>query len=277
MAKDHSIKFKEPLWIVAWLDTALAKEKEKYQTCPVIRDLVPGHEAAQGWGYVVAGYLLAEESLKALLYVRGGQNQGPHGYHSLSSLFNILGDDDKAVLREYYTDYKATISGNGGAFPFNSLDDFFSNLDGDKNRRGDDHMGSLDWRYFLIEEPKSAKMPLVSVDYLHEIVFGCTRIIQQAVRPQFDPRRYTRTWRTRRERTRKYWHWLNIRMNSDGWTGLGDRLEILWGPDYLGRYDLYWFEGQRVQIFFSEIPSDCALPVVDKRGEVTAFYASLNL
>ena len=267
MSQKQTIDFKAPLWMVAWLDTALEKEKEKYEKCPVVRDHVPGHEAAQGWGYVVAGYSLAEQSFKALLHVRGEENVPKK--HSLSILFNLFGDDDKTILREYYTDYQATIGGSRGAFPFSSLDDFLVNLDG--ARRGDDHIGSFDWRYFLIEEKKSQNMPLVSVDYLHEIAFGSTRIIEHAITHRSTPSQYTRTYRMRRERTRKRDGWLTVRMNSDGWDELGDRLEILWGPDYLGRYDLCLFKGRQRTARFSEIPTDLALPVVDKRNEIENF------
>ena len=62
-------------------------------------------------------------------------------------------------------------------------------------------------------------------------------------------------------------------MNSDGWDDLGDRLEILWGPDYRGRYDLCLFRGKGRKDYFSTIPDDFALPLVDKRKEVEAFDA----
>ena len=158
-------------------------------------------------------------------------------------------------------------------FPFKSLDDFLLNLDGDKNKRGEDNIGSFDWRYFLIEEKRSQKMPLVSVDYLHEIVFGCARIFEYANNDRFEPSRYTHTWRMRCERNKKYNDWLTVRMNSDGWDVLGDRLEILWGPDYRGRYDLYLFRGKGLNDYFSEIPDDFALPVFDKRKEIEDFDA----
>ena len=51
---------------------------------------------------------------------------------------------------------------------------------------------------------------------------------------------------------------------------LGDRLEILWGPDYRGRYDLCLFEDKGRKDYFSEIPDGFELPVVDKRKEVEA-------
>ena len=236
MAAKQIIDFKDPLWITAWLDTALEKEKEKYNKCPIVQDVVSGHEAAQGWGYVVVGYFLVEESFKALLYVRGKEKVPTE--HSLSTLFSLFDNGDKLVLREYYDDYQAAIGGTVGAFPIKSLDDFLANLDGDKNIRGD-HIGSFDWRYFLIEEKRSKVMPMVSVDYLHEIVFGCTRIIECAIDGSKKPSHYTLSFRMRWKRKKKYNDWLFVRMNSDGWDDLGDRLEILWGPDYLGRYDLY--------------------------------------
>ena len=64
MAK-KTIKFKTPLWLTAWLDTTLKKEQEKYKKCPVMPDFAPGHEVAQAWGYVVAGYFLVEEVLQS--------------------------------------------------------------------------------------------------------------------------------------------------------------------------------------------------------------------
>lgn len=267
MAATKTRDFKDPLWITAWLDAALKKEKDKYEKCPPTPDLVPGHVEAQAWGYVVVGYFLVEESLKAVLFVRGTPVPA---HHSLSTLFNCLNRDDKQVLREYYTDYRATAGGNLALFPFECLDDFLANLDGDKNRRGD-HMGSFDWRYFLIEEKQSQKMPLVSVDYLHEIAFGAARLVECTRHGRSAPSRYTRSWRLRRQRQAKYYHWFMVRMNSCGWDELGDRLEILWGADYLGRYDLYLFKGRGRRDYFSAIPDQFALPVIDKREEVEAF------
>ena len=265
---NQTIDFKDPLWITAWLDTALDKEKEKYEKCPVIPDRVPGHDAAQGWGYVVTGYFLLEEAFKALSFMRG-ERKVPT-IHSLSVLFSQLEVTDQAALREYYNDYKATMGGRVGAFPFKSLDDFLLNLDGDKNTHGK-HIGSFDWRYFLIEEKRSKEMPIVSVDYLHEIVYGCIRIAEHASNGRFEPTRHTRSWRLRGQRAQRYQDWLTVRMNSDGWDELGDRLEVLWGPDYLGRYDLYLFQGKDVRADFSELPDNCTLPVIDKRKEIESF------
>ena len=231
MAVNQKINFKDPLWIMAWLDTALKKEKEKYKKCPVIHDIVPGHNAAQGWAYVVAGYFLVECSLKAILRMRG-YSSVPKS-HSLSELFKLLEARDQSTLREFYCDYKSTIGGNIGAFPFSSLDDFLLNLDGGKDMDGR-QLGSFDWRYFLIEEKSSSVMPTVSVDYLHEIVYGCIVILNNSRHDRSDPTQYTRSWRLRSERSKKHYDWLTVRMNSDGWDELRDRLEILWGPDHLG-------------------------------------------
>ena len=274
MKPKQKIDFKDPRWIVAWLDTALKKEKEKYAKCPIIPDMVPGCEVAQGWGYVVAGYFLVEQSFKALLYVRG--NETVPTKHSLSILFNMLENSDKAVLREYYDDYRSTKGGTIGAFPFRTLDEFLLNLDGDTNGNGN-HIGSFDWRYFLIEEKSSKVMPTVSVDYLHEIVYGCTGIVEHAHNGGRDPARDTLSWRMHAERRLKYLDWQTVRMNSEGWGDLGERLEILWGPDRLGRYDLLLCRGESEKPCFSEIPGDLSVPVVDMRNEIEKFDAEKGL
>ena len=65
-------------------------------------------------------------------------------------------------------------------------------------------MGSVDWRYYPIEEMYSEKLPLVSVDYLHEIVFGCVRILQCAEHPGADPRDFCCSRRLHEARMRTY-------------------------------------------------------------------------
>ena len=267
MAANKPIDFKDPLYITIGLDTALEKEKEKYEKCPVKPDIAHEHVTAQGWGYVVVGYFLVEQAFKALLHVRG---KPVSKIHSLSDLFDLIGQEDKEVLRECYTDFKMTIGGNTGQFPFKSLDDFIVNLDGDKGDRGN-YIGSFVWRYFLIEEKRSQAMPLVSVEYLHEIVFVCIQIIECVNNDHGAPSQHTRSWRMFRERCEKYGSWLSVRMNSDSWDELGDRLEILWGPDYLGRYDLCLSKSKDHEIMFLEIPEGYQLPIIDKRNEIENF------
>ena len=111
-------------------------------------------------------------------------------------------------------------------------------------------------------------MPYVSVDYLHEVAFGCTKIVKCAKNGRFDPIRYTHSWRLRGKRKRTYDAWLRDRMGSAGWDDLEDRLEILWGPDYRGRHDLWLFEGTGLTASFSTIPEGNDVRVVDKREEV---------
>ena len=93
------------------------KEKEKYERCPVVPDMVPGHESAQGWGFVVAGYFLVEESFKTLAHVR---EKSVPTKHSLTMLFELLDDGDRDTLREYYADFRATIGGNLAPVPLRS-------------------------------------------------------------------------------------------------------------------------------------------------------------
>ena len=263
----QTINFKDPKLMIKWLDTALEMEKAKYKSCPWKHDCVPGCEVAQAWGYVVTGYFLVEQSFKALLHLRGKKVERKH---SLTMPFKQFEPVDKDILREYYSDYRATIGGTG-KFCFKTLDDFLTNLDGDKNKKGHDHVGSLDWRYFLIEEKRSERMPKNSVEFLHEIAYGCTRMVAYAQYRKFEPSRYTHSWRMRWKRDRKRRDWLMIRMNSEGWEELPDRLEVVWGPDYKGRHDLLLFKGKGATDYFSEIPEKISLPVIDKRKEFESF------
>lgn len=177
-----SSNYKDPLWALAWLETALEMEKEKLSKCPVKRDLLPGHEMAQAWGYVVIAYFLVEESFKALLNLRN--KCVPH-VHSLTILFSKFETEDKETLREFYSDYWGSFEKPG--FPFKTLDGFLENLDGDLNRRGNDFIGSFDWRYFPIQNQQSNNMPFVSVEFLHEIAYGCVTMVEYAYMEKPNP------------------------------------------------------------------------------------------
>lgn len=262
------ITHKKPLYVLAWLEAALKKEWQKYFATPVTPDLMPGHEVAQAWGYVVAGYFLLEQGLKAILHVRGKE---PPKTHALSVLFAELSQDDQDVLRAYYDDFRHTFSGMR-SFPLGTLDDFLVNLDGAQNRRGH-YVGSFDWRYYPTEQGIGASMPLVSIHVMHEIVYGCVMLVRSIHKGNDDAGRFTYSWRLRRSRSRHHRDWLMVQMNSPGWGQEGDRLEILWGPDYGDRYDYLVFEGDRIRSFFAPLPNAEAteLAIVDKRSEIDSF------
>ena len=253
---------------VAGLDTALRMEKEKYAKCPVKPDLVAAYEIYQAWGYVICGYFLLEESFKLLIHIHGST---PDAIHTLNELFRRLPEDDKNLLREYYDDFRGVLAfENNRTFPFPCLDDFLTNLDGVKDEKK--HFGSFDWRYYLIEIPKS--MPTVSIEFMHEVIFGALRIAEQAVGGNCKPSQHVCSLRKRQERMQihgKFWCWMTVRMNSEGWEELGDRLEIIWGPDYKNRYDMSLFKGGGRKNYFCEKPEDFDLPMIDKRAEVAEF------
>ena len=213
------------------------------------------------------GYFLLEESFKALLFLRGCTEEKVPNKHSLTMLFGLLKPDDQDVLREYYSDYRATIGGYRSNLPFETLDDFLKNLDGGTKGEA---IGSFDWRYFLIEEAKSKRGPFISIHYLHEVVYGCNSIIKyihrgnSAVKPRLD----THSWRLHLSRGQKYDRWLNARPKSEDGSELPDRLEILWGPDYRGRYDILVFCGETCTPAFSELPESPTAPIFDKRQEL---------
>ena len=264
----NKITYKEPVYVWVWMKTALKKEWQKYAATPVTPDMVPGHELAQAWGYVVAGYFLLEQGLKAVLYVRGVE---PPKTHALSVLFAELSAEDQDVLRAYYDDFRHTFAGMT-SFPLATLDDFLVNLDGARDNRGQ-YIGSFDWRYFLTEEGSGASMPRVSINVMHEIVYGCVQLVKSIDKGDGKAGRATYSWRLRWKRSRLQQDWLTVRMNSPKWGQEGDRLEILWGPDYNDRYDYLVFEDGQIRSFFAALPTSekAGLSVLDKRRELESF------
>ena len=266
MTTNQKIQFIEPQDIIMRLDAALETEREKYRQFPIPPDMAPYYREARAWGYVIAGYFLLEESFKALLHLR---NIEVPRKHSLTMLFDLFEPDDKDILREYYSDYCATIDGHVASLPFATLDEFLENLDGDPNQRGSDYVGSFDWRYLLIEETKSQNMPFISIHYLHEVARGSINIIKYIHRGNkaINSRKDTHSWSIYWQNREKCGRWLNVRVNSDGWGELPDRLELLSGPDNRKRYDWLLFIGNNAQSFFSELPPNTTLPIFDKRQE----------
>ena len=266
MADD--IRFKGGIWIQTWLGAALKAEWRKFRDCPVNPDLIPGYEMAQAWGYVVAAYFLMEEAFKAILHLRDRTVDKTHVLHTLFTQFPT---EYQCTLREFYKDFLATFS-HGRPCPFAGLDAFLVNLDGGNQR------GSFDWRYFPIEESSNEIVPIVSISIMHEVVYGCLRLIQHMSHSDRDPLRYTYSCRLHSLRNEKYHLWLIVRRQSEGWDRLGDRLEILWGPDYQGRHDFMVFCGTRCTSSFGLLPASGTLniSVVDKTVEVDGFDAEVG-
>ena len=176
------INFKEaPIVALHGLDTALKVEKQKYGRRPIKADLAASYELYQAWGYVVCGYFLLEQTLKLLLHLRG---KSPDKIHVLSELYRQLSADDQAILDTYFCDFKPFC---GYSFEFASLEEFLVNLDGVESKGK--LVGALDWRYYLIEEPKA--IPRVGIEFIHEATFGGLRIITFVINGEFDPLQYT--------------------------------------------------------------------------------------
>ena len=260
------------------LDIALRLERRKYDRFPIQRDLVVDYEYYQGWGYVVVAYFLLEKALKLLLYQTRGNDDTTHTLHE--DLYRKLPDVEKALLCAYYDDLRGVLAFEKQmAFPYETLPDFLSELDGVKDQGR--YVGSFDWRYYLIEHPKGQTLPTVSIEFLHEVIYGCLRVTESNSDevPHEDPSRMTYSWRRNQMRMQKYRDWLEVRMNSDGWRDKADRLEVLWGEDYQGRSDFFVFRKGGAQPYFDQIPTDVAavfgadLRVVDKRDEIRDYDA----
>ena len=269
MADGLSINFQDSEDIVFWLDTALDQEKKKFEQVPIEPDLVPEYLMIQGWGYVIAAYSLMEQSFKALLHV---QAKPVPQKHSLSMLFNLFDTSDKDILRTFYTDFKATAKDPLKSFSYESLDEFLTNLDGDPSKGGRDHIGSFDWRYFPIEKARSQKMPAVSIDYMHEIIYGCIRMVYAAIHRTSDATKHLKGLRMHHQRwIETHRGRLMARVHTEGWKELGARLEVLWGPDDCGRYDfiIHNAEGGGT-VYFDELPEGHGLPIHDVRRPTEA-------
>ena len=179
------IKFKDHMTILIWLETALTAEWRKFGICPGQPDRWPAHEIAQAWGYVVAAYFLIEQAFKAIVHLNKERVETTHVLHKL---FKQLPTEAQDTLQEFYRDFLATFQ-HDRPFPFETLGSFLENLDGGNKK------GSLDWRYFPIEESKSGTIPIVSINIMHEVVYGCLRIIEQIKYTDRDPLAYTHSRR----------------------------------------------------------------------------------
>ena len=263
----HGITCEKPLYLVAWLDTALTKQWQKHRAAPLTPRMVPGHALAQAWGCVVAGGFLIDQGLKAVLHVRDVE---PPKIHALSVLFEALPSKDQTTLKTCCDDFRHAFPGMA-SFPLATPDEFLASLDGGRNSRGR-HAGSFDWRHFLTEQGSGASLPLVSVDVMHEIVCGCVRLVRTIDREDRAAGGAASNWRLQREGSHRCRDWLTVRMNSRGWGQDGDGLEIPWGPGCGDRYDCLVCEGGRIRSFFALRLSaeDTQLLVVDGRSEVAS-------
>ena len=132
------INFKDSSKMLIWLDTALEFEWKKFTSNPIRRDIVVDYTHAQAWGFIVTGYFLLEQSLKALLHRCNCKTEKTH---VLYNLFELLPSTQKNNLRSHYSDF-VKIFPMLGQNTSDEIDGFLQNLDGDKSK------GSFYWRYF---------------------------------------------------------------------------------------------------------------------------------
>ena len=104
----------------------------------------------------------------------------------------------------------------------------------------------------------------VTVGYLQEVAHGGNSVIKYIHRgnKSVDPRGVTHCLRGE-----EYDEWVN----SNDWTKLPDRWELLLRPDCIGRFDVFQVKGGELQLKFSANPQQSLLPIVYKRKEVEGF------
>lgn len=274
----------EPHFVVHSLTEALKMEAKKYKQVPITPGCYLGPEFARAWGHIVSGYFLLEQALKALIRIRGGKAKK---IHQLLPLFQELPVEDQDILREYYYDFRYTFPGLT-ALPQEridknlgkALDNFLDNLDGERGK------GSFDWRYYLTEAGTSERgpirqMPTVNIPMMHEVIYGCVCLFYGMV-----DEREMYSYRLLQRRRNSFYYYLGIlHLNTPQQEREGNRIEILYGPDYKRRHDLLVYydeanaEPQQFNFKFlslEELVKDAKyknLKQIDRREEL----ASLNL
>ena len=183
------VTYKDPKEASIWLDAALENERHKYVKAPVNHhEVVDEYIAADAWGFVALGYFLLEMSLKLQLHMLQQQSRKTH---SLLKLFQQLPEKHRHTLSEYYDDFRSNSGGNNAGFPFETLEKYLKDLDGQNDK------GFSDWRYYLIEEKQGLQIPIVSIQFLHEIIYGSNRLVGQLCNPRWDAHDYTFSKRPR--------------------------------------------------------------------------------
>lgn len=240
--------YKNSSKISAWLNTALVSECQKYKSNPIYSDIVVEFNYAQAWGFIVAGYFLLEQGLKALLHKYKCEIERTH---ELYKLFERLPDEQKNNLRRHYSDFVRVVPELKQNAP-NEIDIFLMNLDGDQSK------GSLDWRYYLIEERRDSKLPFVNINLIHEIVYSICAAHRITANTQLRLEMYTYSFRLFQERKKSAHCWYEHRMSLPTWKEAGNRIEKLWGPDYADRCTYVVINEGRVRICFGKISDDLA-------------------
>lgn len=251
--------------VMLFLKAALKSERTKWKaSIPSANEMYKPYIAAQAWGSVVSGYHLMEVALKAVGHFTG---KGVKKGHSLQVPFNRLNKGEKEALNEYYTDFMETQKEVYKKYPYKKIEKFLKALDGDRNQEGN-FTGSFSWRYFPTEQHKNVPGE-ISIDLMHEIVEACIQLIR-ATKYKGRKTRWTKSWRLHHERKvyYDYQQMMTIKLNTE--TDKTPRREILWGPDYQGRYDLCCFDGRGWFLAFAKIPND-KIKKIDKRKEVESY------
>ena len=240
----------------------------KYASNPIQYD-IEEYNCAQAWGSIVAGYFLLEQSLKALLHLCNCQIGRTH---VLYSLFELLPDKQKNILRFHYSDFVKAFPGLGRN-TLDEIDGFFQNLDGDQSK------GSFDWRYFLIEEQSSSKLPFIEMGLIYENVYSICRALEVYGNADDMHEEYTYSTYLACARRRVFLRWYEQREYSPDWAGTGDRIEIFWGPDYAARYSYVKINGDQLNSYFDILSEDLEnkFSICDVRAKFMSFQESDDL
>ena len=151
------------------LERALKVEKAKWAGCPLHPNSPTMFVGIHEWGWIVAGYHLIEIALTGIAIARTGKRKRTH---KLVTLYNEIPNEDQNILSGFYDDYRATaesIRGRGSE----RLEEFLENLDGPCGGNG-----SVAWRFLVMEKRERQEVPIVNIDLMHEVTYGCIQLMQ---------------------------------------------------------------------------------------------------
>ena len=113
-------------------------------------------------------------------------------------------------------------------------------------------------------------MPRVSINVMHEIVYGCVQLVHYINNCPDMPGECIYSERLRWRRLDRYKDMRLDQRDQPGCKQKGNRIEILWGPDYKDRCDYLVVKDGMPHRYFGPLPDteEVELERIDRRGEL---------
>ena len=111
-----------------------------YDEYPPNDDIVPIAAAINAWTLICGCYMGIEQTMKLLIWMRGGT---PKQTHDLGILYSSLDPSERSVVADYYRVYRSLHNFDAGKIALPTADEFIRYIG----------KGYTSWRYILVEGP----------------------------------------------------------------------------------------------------------------------------